>query len=161
MRNWPVYLLVALGMLGALLMFLSEAEPVPTARDMAQAICPTPGAPLGRDLLERHLAERVDFALADEDPITLERAELLERLSRLRATYPSCSLDLVDLEVSTGEADGSLRLRGAIEYSESEASDLHAARRAFDASFRAAGKISRLERIDLGALRRPPPEARP
>jgi hypothetical protein len=160
MRNWPVYLLVALGLTGALLMVLSEPEPVPTAREMAQAICPTQGSPLGRDVLSRHLADRVEMTLADEEQSTFERAELLERLSQIRAAYPSCALDLLDVEAAKVD-DGSFRLRAELEYSESEASDLHAARRVLDATFEQRGGDFRVVRFELGALKRPPPEARP
>jgi hypothetical protein len=38
---------------------------------------------------------------------------------------------------------------------------LHAARRDLDATFRASGKEYRLERVELGPVRRAPPEARP
>jgi hypothetical protein len=161
MRNWPVYLLIALAAVGALLMFLSESEPIPTARTIAQAICPTPDAALGREVLVRHLAERVDVTLAEEEQTTLERANLIERLSQLRASYPRCFLDLLNVQVAEGERKGSYLLRGELEYSGSEASDLHAARRDVDATFRASGKDYVLERVELGPVRSAPPEARP
>lgn len=161
MRNWPVYLLVLVAALGALLMLLGESEPVPTARDIAQAICPTPGDALGRDVLEEHLGARVDVIVADAEESTFDRAALIERLTELRAAYPSCYLDLLDIEVERGEQASLARLSGELEYSELEASDLHAARRPFEATFRSSGKSYRLERVELGPLRRAPPEARP
>lgn len=160
MRNWPVYLLLAVACIGALLMFSSESEPLVTARALAQAICPTPNTGVERDVLSRHLAERVDVALSDDQTL-FERADLIERLAQLRATYPSCALELVDVRATPGESAGSFRVRGDLEYSESEASDLHAARRELDATFRGSGKEYRLERVELGPVRRPPPEARP
>lgn len=161
MRNWLVYLLVLLGLAGALLIFLSESEPAPTARDIAQAICPTPGDALGRDMLERHLGGRVEVAVAGDEQSTFERAALIERLIELRAAHPSCYLDLTDIEVAKGDEASLALVSGELEYSEAEASDLHAARRPFEATFRSTGKSYRLERIELGPLRRAPPEARP
>ncbi|MET0409929.1 MAG: hypothetical protein ABW217_01470 [Polyangiaceae bacterium] len=161
MRNWPVYLLVLLAAVGALLLLLSESEPARTARGMAQAICPTPGDALGRDVLEQHLGGRIEVVVADAEQSTFERAELIERLVELRAAYPSCYLDLLQVEVSEGGQASLALVTGELEYSESEASDLHAARRLFEATFRSSGKSYRLERIELGPLRRTPPEARP
>lgn len=160
MRKSPVYLLLTVACAGALLMFSSESEPIVTARALAQAICPTPSMGVGRDVLSRHLAERVEVTLED-DRTTFEQANLIERLVQLRATYPSCALDLVDVQAAPGESVGSFRVRGDIEYSESEASDLHAARRDIDATFRVSGKEYRLERVEFGPVHRPPPEARP
>lgn len=161
MRNWPVYLLVLVGVAGALLMLLSESEPIPTARAIAQAICPTPGDALGRDVLEQHLGGRVDVSAPEEERTTFDRAALIERLVELRAAYPSCFLDLLDVEVTKGEQASLALVSGELEYSELEATDLHAARRPFEATFRSSGKSYRLERIELGPLRRAPPEARP
>jgi hypothetical protein len=161
MRNWPVYLLVLLAAVGALLLVLSESEPAPTARSIAQAICPTPGDALGRELLEQHLGARIDVVVADAEQSTFERAELIARLVDLRAAYPSCYLDLLDVEVDEAGQASLAHVTGELEYSESEASDLHAARRPFEATFRSSGKSYRLERIELGPLRRAPPEARP
>ena len=116
---------------------------------------------LGRDVLEGHLGSRVEVIVADAEQSTFERAELIQRLLELRAAYPSCYLELLDLEVERGEQASLARLSGELEYSQSEASDLHAARRPFEALFRSTGKSYRLERVELGPLRRAPPEARP
>jgi hypothetical protein len=161
MRNWPVYVLVLLGSIGVLLMLLGESEPLPTAREIAQAICPTPGDALGRDVLEQRLGGRVDVVVAGEEQSTFERAELVARLAELRAAYPSCYLDLTEVEVERGEQASLAMVSGELEYSDSEATDVHAARRPFEATFRSSGKSYRLERIELGPLRRSPPEARP
>jgi hypothetical protein len=161
MRNWPVYLLLLLAAVGALLLLLSESEPALTARAIAQAICPTPGDSLGRDVLEQHLGGRIEVVVADTEQSTFERAELIERLVELRAAYPSCYLDLLEVEVHEGGQASLALLSGELEYSQSEAADLHAARRPFEARFRSTGKSYRLERVELGPLRRAPPEPRP
>ncbi len=161
MRNWPVYLLVLLAAVGALLMLLGESEPLPTARDIAQAICPTPGTALARDVLEQHLGGRVEVVIAGEEHSTFERDSLIARLVELRAAYPSCYLDLANVEVTKGAQASLALVSGELEYSQSEAADLHAARRPFEVTFRSSGKSYRLERVELGPLRRVPPEARP
>lgn len=161
MRNWPVYLLVLLAALGALLLLLSESEPIPTARAIAQALCPTPGETLGQDVLEQHLGSRVEVVVADAEQSTFERAELIQRLVELRAAYPSCYLDLLQVDVDESDTASLALVSGELEYSESEAADLHAARRPFEATFRSSGKSYRLERVELGPLRRALPEARP
>lgn len=159
MRNWPVYVLLGIALLGVVLIVGGEPEPLRTARALAAAVCPPARGAFERDVLERHLAERVELSVADGDEGTYERAELLERIFELRVRFPSCSVDIA--RAVTVEEGPEPRVLGELELSEMGAPNVHADRREVAAVFRRVGDDYRLLRLRIGARRYEPPEARP
>jgi hypothetical protein len=145
---------------GVLLLLKGDGEPLATARDIAAAVCPDTDAPVAADVLRTDLAGEVELLVAGADSGSFTTMELVARAEELRFAYPRCTIAIVDARAAAPQ-QGSARLSGALEYSASEASDVHAQRRKFDAWFRESADGFVLERLRLGPQERPPPEARP
>jgi hypothetical protein len=138
-------------------------EPARTGLELVRVLCGS--AEERRALLERHVVEPLEVrALDPSEELEAEREYSREELSRelttLNAVWPSCTFSLRDWTVRA-HTKGAQWLEGTLEYSASEASDLHRQRREVRALFREAEGQQRLERVILGELERSLPEARP
>lgn len=167
--------------------FFREPEPARTALELVDMACGASPAEQRR-LLQEHIADALELAIdssgSDEDePTQLDRlqaglsprsarteddaselrwtrAELSLKLAELNALSPHCQLSLHDYSVHPGN-DGTEWLEGDLDYSDSQAGDLHAERRRIRAQFRhTAGRVQ-LGRLLLGPVERRVPEARP
>jgi hypothetical protein len=149
-------------LIGALL--FRTGEPARTALELVAAVC-SERSPREREReIAQHVAESLSIDVEDAEAgwlsLSYSRVELLEQLAQLDATRPRCQLRLDDWSTGSGP-DGAEWLTGQLEFSDSQAGDLHAERRSLRAQFRRVGDERRLERIRLGAPERRLPEARP
>lgn len=138
-------------------------EPARTGLELVRAVCGS--LEERRDVLERHVMEPLDVrALEPTELLEAEREysreELSGELATLNAAWPSCTFSLRDWSLRPHTA-GAQWLDGTLEYSASEATDLHRQRREVRALFRDVDGQPRLERVILGELERNLPEARP
>src|SRR5688572_24120360 len=110
---------------GVLLLLKGDGEPLATARDIAAAVCPDTNAPVVAGVLRGGLAEQVELVIADGESGSFSAEELVARAEELRFAHPRCAIAIVDAKAAPAQGN-SQRLSGALEYSASEASDLHA-----------------------------------
>ena len=139
-------------------------EPARTAFALLASVC-SDRSPRERERqLGEHVAERLTLEIADDEQLWskqhLSRADLLARLEELDLSQPHCQLELEVMGVRSA-GDISEWLDGELEYSDSQAGDLHAELRSVQALFRGVGDRRRLEHLRLGAPERRLPEARP
>jgi hypothetical protein len=158
-----VALLAALGVAALVAYAWVTPEPAGTALRLVAGVCgagPAQGAALARD----HLADVVVLVAGrqgqGEPEQRLSPAEALALVADLRLGAPQCSLSLVDWQTAPGAA-GTVWVSGALEFSQSQAGDLHARRRAVRGLFRMSTGEPRLQRLELGPAERTLPEARP
>jgi hypothetical protein len=116
--------------------------------------------PTELDRLQAGLSARRDRMQDGSIEFTWTQAELALQLVDLNAMHPNCQLGLRDYSVHPS-SDGSEWLQGDLDFSASQAGDLHAERRRVRAQFRRSGDDLRLERLLLGPVERHVPEARP
>ena len=135
-----------------------QAELRRSARRLARELGPRAVA----DLDDRKRRERLAEAVRDAGWLELRysRFELLEQLGQLEAARPRCQLRLTDYDMGS-DGQGNEWLTGQLEFSDSQAGDLHAERRSVRAQFRRSGDRRRLAQLRLGAPERRLPEARP
>ena len=156
----------ALGIAGAAVAafyLFRTPEPARTGLELVRAVCGSPEE--RRDLLERHVVDPLDVrALDPSEELEAEREysrdELSRELTTLNAAWPSCTFTLQDWTLRP-HTSGAQWLDGTLEYSASEATDLHRQRREVRALFRDVDGQPRLERVILGELERNLPEAGP
>jgi len=139
-------------------------EPARTAFALVASVC-SERSPRERERqLGEHVAERLTFEIEDAEQGWSKQhfspADLLARLEELDLTRPRCQLEL-EVSALRSAADGSEWLDGELEFSDSQAGDLHAELRHVQAQFRTVGDRRRLEHIRLAAPERRLPEARP
>lgn len=153
---------IAVAAVAAFFLFRTP-EPARTGLELIRAVCGSPEE--RRGMLERHVMEPLDVRALDpseelEGEREYSREELSRELATLNAAWPACTFSLRDwtLRAHTG---GAQWLEGTLEYSASEATDLHRQQRELRALFREADGQQRLERVILGELERNLPEARP
>lgn len=139
-------------------------EPARTALALVAVLCSERSPREREHEIAQHVAESLSIDVEDAEAgwlsLRYSRGELLEQLAQLDATRPHCQLRLDDWSTGSGP-DGAEWLTGRLEFSDSQAGDLHAEQRSLRAQFRRAGDERRLERIRLGAPERRLPEARP
>jgi hypothetical protein len=137
-------------------------EPARTGLELVAAVCDASASSLA-PLIEQHVAARFELQDGEHEPRSFTRNDLSLALVELRATWPTCQLDLEDWQVRAS-GSGTTWLEGTLVHSKSQASDLHARRRSVRALFRDAGAEGRgpwLERVILAPVARHEPEARP
>lgn len=138
-------------------------EPARTGLTLVAAVCGDPAE--RRALIERHVARALDVRAADaitgsDGQRELSHSDLERELAKLDAMWPACTFSLKDWVIRPHTSAANW-LEGSLEYSASEATDLHAQRRPLRALFREVGGEQRLERLLLGEPERHLPEARP
>jgi hypothetical protein len=155
----------AVGVLGAAVaaFFLFRTpEPARTGLLLIDLLC-TPSAARG-EAIGRHVLDPLQLIVPPEDAaegeLELAREELDKKIAELDVAYPGCSFRLEDWNIRPGSG-GTAWLEGMLEYSNSQASDLHGRRRSLRMLFREVGGAQRLERVVLGPVERRLPEARP
>lgn len=138
-------------------------EPARTGLDLVAAVCEGDGRERA-ELIEAHVVATLEVwssdGVGDEQARTLERRQLVAELLAFNAARPHCACSLEDWRTRP-EDNGSQWLEGTLEYSDSQASDLHVQRRPLRALFRDVASQPRLERLVLGPIERRQPEARP
>jgi hypothetical protein len=139
-------------------------EPARSAFALVASVCSERSPQERRRQLAQHVAERLTLEIEDEEQVWpkqhLSPVELLARLEELDLAWPRCQLQLQVTGVRSA-GDGSEWLEGELEFSDSQAGDLHAELRSVQAQFRTSGEGRRLEHVRLGAPERRLPEARP
>lgn len=142
---------------------LRTPQPARTALALVASVCDD-GSPRARELLlATYVAQPLTLELEDDEHGWSQRRsrrdELHEQLAELRSWHPHCQLELEVTAVH--EAEGGELLEGELQFSASQAGDLHAERRSVVALFATVGGQHRLERVRLFAPERSLPEARP
>lgn len=153
-------LIVGGAAIGAFFVF-RDPEPARTALELVAGVCGD--ASERRDLVERHVAEPLEVWWEESSgggEREYTQSELGSELAELNAVWPACSFSLEDWRVRP-HVRGASWVEGSLRYSASEASDLHAQRRALRALFREVNGEQRLERVVIGELERSLPEPRP
>ncbi len=155
---------IGLGAIAAFFIFRTP-EPARTGLSLVALVCER--SPERAEAVARHVADPLrltaaglDPTVADEEERRLSHAELAGELAQLDAFSPGCAFSLMDWSIRPGPS-GTAWLEGMLESSDSQPSDLHAARRPLRALFRDVGGEQRLERVVLGSAERRLPEARP
>ena len=137
-------------------------EPARTAFALVAGVCNTSSPRARARLLDAFVAEYVNLQIEDEHGWTqrrLRRDELSEQLDEILMGHPRCQLEL---EVSAVSAVGSSeQLAGKLQFSESQAGDLHAESRGVVVLFETVRGERRLASVVLSARARSLPEARP
>jgi hypothetical protein len=161
-RLWIGSALLLAALVGAVL--LRTPEPARTALSLASSLCGERSPREREHEIAEHVAEYLLVDIEDTEAgwlsLRYSRAELFEQLAQFDAARPRCQLQLDDWSIQSA-ADGSEWLSAELEFSESQAGDLHAERRSLRAQFRSDAARRRLERVRLSAPRRHLPEARP
>jgi hypothetical protein len=148
------------GLAVAAYFFFRTPEPARTGLDLIALMCER--SPDRAQAVARHVADPLELMAPDDGggERTLSHADIQAELGRLDLYFPGCSFSLSDWSIRPG-ARGTAWLEGALEYSESQPSDLHGQRRPLRALFRETAGEQRLERVVLGPVERRLPEARP
>jgi hypothetical protein len=138
-------------------------EPARTAFALVEGVCNV-RSPRARDLLlDAYVAESPSVQVEDEDHTwskrRLTRDELRAQLDQILVAHPRCQLELEVTGVRGPE--GSEWLEGELQFSESQAGDLHAEWRSVQVHFESVRGRRQLERVLLFAPERSLPEARP
>jgi hypothetical protein len=143
---------------------LRTPEPARTALTLANSVCGERSPREREHEIAEHVAEYLMVDIEDTEAgwlsLRYSRSELFEQLAQFDAARPHCQLQLDDWSIQNA-ADGTEWLTAELEFSESQASDLHAERRSLRAQFRSSDDRRRLERVRLSAPQRRLPEARP
>jgi len=138
-------------------------EPVRTAFALVAGVCNARSQFVRDRLLDSYVAECPTLQVEDDEHVwskrRLTRDELLEQLDQVVLWHPRCQLELEVTGVSG--AEGSEWLEGELQFSESQAGDLHAEWRSLIAHFETVGGRRKLARLMLFAPERSLPEARP
>ena len=138
-------------------------EPARTAFALVEAVCNVRSARARDLLLDAYVAESPTLQLEDDDhgwsKRRLTRDELREQLDQILLAHPRCQLELEVTGVRGPE--GSEWLTGELQFSESQAGDLHAEWRSVQVHFETVLGRRQLERVLLFAPERSLPEARP
>jgi hypothetical protein len=142
---------------------LRTPEPARTAFALLAGVCNVRSPRTRELLLDSQVADRLTLQSEEQDPAwsrrELSRGDLLEQLQHFDRLHPSCQLELEVTAVHG--AEGAEWLEGKLQFSESQAGDLHAEGRSVRALFETVGGQRRLERLLLFAPERSLPEARP
>ena len=143
---------------------LRAPEPARSGLELLGLVCSQRRLSEQRSQLSLHVGEPFELQIAGEpeaeEELHLTRAELSERLSEFNVLHPHCEVSLQNWRIRSAEGGGEW-LDGELEFSESQAGDLHAEHRSLRAQFRVRGSEVRLERALVGPPERRLPEARP
>jgi hypothetical protein len=143
---------------------LRTPEPARSGLALLGLVCSQRRLSEQRSQLSLHVSEAFELQIAGEpeaeEGLHLTRAELSERLSEFNALHPRCEVSLQNWRIRSAD-DGAEWLQGELEFSESQAGDLHAEHRSLRAEFRVRASEVRLERTLVGPPERRLPEARP
>ncbi|HVZ34389.1 MAG TPA: hypothetical protein VG963_18300 [Polyangiaceae bacterium] len=143
---------------------LRTPEPARSGLQLLGLVCSQRRLSEQRNLLSLRVSEPFELQISGEpeaeSELRLTRAELSERLSEFNVLHPRCEVSLRDWRIRSA-GDAAEWLEGELEFSESQAGDLHAEHRSLRAEFRVRGHEVRLERALVGPPERRLPEARP
>lgn len=150
-------MVVVLGVIAAL-WWSWRTEPDDSLSELASLVCSSREEELPGKL-ESKIARRAAVEQIDPSLVMRGREEIIESAQKLRRNFPRCS---VELQLSsTGVDEREAWAEGEVEYSASQAFDLHARRRPFRVRLRKRGDSLLLTYLWIGPRRHSVPEARP